>query len=89
MNSRALYWSNAFVRVTLKSLAFAFSLSVAIFSAAAGYGLLKVLVQGMSSGARIGIAEFSTHSGLTVTFFVLAGLGAYVAKKCWYWQSAR
>ena len=89
MNSRALYSSNAFLRLTLRSLAFACALSVAIFSASAGYGLLKVLIQGMSSGAPIGIAEFSTHSGLTVTFLVLAGLGAYVAKKCWHWQPAQ
>jgi hypothetical protein len=83
MNSSALYSSNAFFRVTLKSLAFVFSLSVAIFSASAGYGLLKVLIRAMSIGAGVGIAEFSTHSGLTVTFFVFAGLGAYLAKKLW------
>jgi hypothetical protein len=81
MNSSALY-SSALFRVTLKSLAFVFSLSIAIFSASAGYGLLKVLIQAMSSGASIGIAEFATHSGLTITFFVFAGLGAYFAKKC-------
>lgn len=83
MNCSALYSSNALVRVTLKSLAFVCVLSVAIFSASAGYGLLRVLLQAMSSGSSIGLAEFSTHSGLTVVFFVLAGFGAYLAKKCW------
>jgi len=38
----------------------------------------------MSSGAEIGVAELFTHSGLTVVFFVLAGLSAYVAKKCFW-----
>jgi hypothetical protein len=55
-----------------------------MFSASAGYGLLKMLLRAMSSGAHIGIAEFSTHGGLTIAFFAVAGLGAYVAKKC-YW----
>jgi hypothetical protein len=55
-----------------------------MFCASAGYGLLKMLLQGMNSGTSIGIAEFSTHSGLTIVFFVLAGLSAYAAKKC-YW----
>jgi hypothetical protein len=41
-----------------------------------------MLLVGMSSGAEIGVAEFLTHSGLTIVFFVLAGLSAYVAKKC-------
>ena len=81
MNSSALYSSNALSRVMFKLLAFVFSLSVSIFCASAGYGLLKVLIQAMGSGASIGIAEFSTHSGLTITFFVFAGLGAYLAKK--------
>jgi hypothetical protein len=54
----------------------------AIFSASAGYGLLKMLLVGISSGADIGFAEFATHSGLTIVFLVLAGLSAYVAKKC-------
>jgi hypothetical protein len=44
--------------------------------------LLKMLLSSMSGGASIGIAEFSTHSGLTIAFFVLAGIGAYAAKKC-------
>jgi len=46
--------------------------------------LLKMLLAGMSSGAAIGLAEFSTHSGLTLVFFVCAGLGAYLAKKCFW-----
>ena len=83
MNSSAQYSPNAFFRVTLKSLAVVLSMSIAIFSASAGYGLLRVLIQALNSGARIGIAEFSTHSGTTITFFVFAGLGAYLAKKCW------
>lgn len=29
-------------------------------------------------------AVFSTHSGLTIVFFVLAGLGAHLAKKCFW-----
>jgi hypothetical protein len=61
-----------------------FSLFAAVFCASAGYGLLKMLLQGMNSGTSIGIAEFSTHSSLTIVFFVLAGLSAYAAKKC-YW----
>ncbi len=44
--------------------------------------MLKMLFVGMSSGANIGLAELSTQSGLTLVFFVLAGLSAYVAKKC-------
>jgi hypothetical protein len=43
-----------------------------------------MLLVGMSSGAEIGIAEFSTHSGLTIVFFGLAGLSARVAKKCFW-----
>lgn len=69
---------------TLKTLGFGLSSAAAIFFASAGYGLLKMLLSGMSSGATIGIAEFSTHSGLTIAFFVLAGLGAYVARKCFW-----
>ena len=84
MGISALYPSNAPVRATLKLLAFVFSLSVATFSASAGYGLLRMLLQAMSSGTNIAIAEFSTHLGLTVVFFVLAGVSAYAAKKC-YW----
>ena len=84
MTSSALYAPNRTIRAMLKMLAFMFSLFAAMFSASAGYGLLKMLLRAMSSGAHIGIAEFSTHGGLTIAFFVLAGLGAYVAKKC-YW----
>jgi predicted transporter len=69
---------------TLKTLVFGLSSLAAIFFASAGYGLLKMLLSGVSSGASIGIAEFSTHSGLTIVFFVLAGLGVYVAKKCFW-----
>jgi hypothetical protein len=43
-----------------------------------------MLLVGMSSGGDIGLAEFSTHSGLTLVFFVLAGLSAYIAKKCFW-----
>ena len=82
MNLSAAYASNVPLRATVKTLAFVLSLFVTVFSASAGYGLLKMLLAGMSSGAAIGIAEFSTHSGLTLVFFVLAGLSAYVAKKC-------
>jgi hypothetical protein len=71
-------------RAALKLLAFVSSLFGALFSASAGYDLLTMPLQGMNRGADIGIAEFATHSGLTVVFFALAGLGAYAAKKC-YW----
>jgi asparagine N-glycosylation enzyme membrane subunit Stt3 len=71
-------------RETLKMLAFVFSLFAVVVSASAGYGLLKLLLQAMNRGATIGIAEFATHGGLTLVLFVLAGLGAYSAKKC-YW----
>jgi hypothetical protein len=82
MSFSAVHASNAPLRVTLKTLAFLCSSFAAISSASAGYGLLKMLLVGMSSGAEIGVAEFLTHSGLTIVFFVLAGLSAYVAKKC-------
>lgn len=84
MTSSALYAPNRTIRAMLKMLAFMFALFAAMFSLSAGYGLLKTLLRAMGSGAHIGIAEFSTHGGLTIAFFVLAGLGAYVAKKC-YW----
>ena len=84
MSFLALDSFSASLRTTLKMLAFVFSLSAAVFSASAGYGLLKMLLQAMNSGANIGLAEFSTHGGLTIVFFVLAGSGAYAAKKC-YW----
>ena len=75
---------NVPLRATLKMLAFVFSLFAATFCASAGYGLLKMLLQAVNRGANIGIAEFSTHGGLTIAFFVLAVLSAYAAKKC-YW----
>ena len=84
MSASVLYRFNTSLRAPLKVLAFVFSLFAAVFCASAGYGLLKMLLQGLNSGASIGIAEFSTHSGLTIVFFVLAGLSAYAAKKC-YW----
>jgi hypothetical protein len=84
MSFSALYWSNVSLRATLKMVAFVFSLFAAMFSASAGYGLLRMLLRAMNSGTNIGIAEFATHGGLTIAFFVLAGLGAYAAKKC-YW----
>jgi hypothetical protein len=77
-----LYSSNALFRATLKTLGFGFSSLAAIFCASAGYGLLEMLLPVFKDDATIGIAEFSTHSGLTILFFVLAGMGAYVAKKC-------
>ena len=84
MNFSAVYASNVPLRATLKTVAFLCSLLAAIFCASAGYGLLKMLFIGMSSGANIGLAEFSTHSGLTLVFFVLAGLSAYLTKKCFW-----
>jgi hypothetical protein len=83
MSLSALNSSNILFRSTLKGFVFAFSLFVAVFSASAGYGLLKMLPRSMSNGTSIGIAEFSTHSGLTIVFFLFAGLGIYVAKKCY------
>lgn len=84
MSLSAFYSLNVPLRATLKMLAFVFSLFAATFSASAGYGLLRMLLQGISSGTNIGIAEFATHGGLTIVFFVLAGFAAYAAKKC-YW----
>ncbi len=84
MSSSALYSANVLFRGTFKLLAFVFLSFAAIFSASAGYGLLRTLFQALNSGATIGVAEVSTHSGLTIAFFVLAGLGAYLGKKC-YW----
>ena len=84
MNVSAPFSTSVLSRGPLKLLAFVFLLFAAIFSASAGYGLLKTLVQALNSGAVIGVAEVSTHSGITIAFFVLAGLGAYLAKKC-YW----
>ena len=84
MTLTTLYSSNAALRAMLKTLVFGLSSFAGIFSASAGYGLLKMLLPAMSGGANIGIAEFSTHGGLTIVFFVLAGIGAYVAKKCFW-----
>jgi len=84
MSFSTLYSTNVLVRGPLKLVAFVFLSFAAIFSASAGYGLLKMLFQGLNSGAVIGVAEASTHSGLTVAFFVLAGLSAYLAKKCFW-----
>jgi len=82
MSVTPLHSSNALVRASLKTLVFVFSSFAAIFCASAGYGLLKMLFPAISGATSIGIAEFSTHSGLTIIFFVLAGFSAYVAKKC-------
>lgn len=82
MSFSALYSSNTLVRATLKTSVFMLASFAAIFCASAGYGLLKMLRPAVSGGTSIGIAEFSTHSGLTIVFFVLAGLSAYAAKKC-------
>ena len=84
MSLSAVYASNVPLRATLKTVAFLCSSFTAVFSVSAGVGLLKMLLAGMSSGAAIGLAEFSTHSGLTLVFFVFAGLGAYLAKKCFW-----
>jgi len=85
MSLSAVWASSVPLRATLKTLAFLCASFAAIFSASAGYGLLKMLLVGISSNADIGLAEFSTHSGLTVVFFVLAGLSAYAAKQC-FWR---
>ena len=84
MSFSAVYASNVALRATLKTVAFLFSSFAAIFLASAGYGLFKMLLVAMSSGADVGMAEFSTHSGLTIVFFVLAGLSVYAAKKCFW-----
>jgi hypothetical protein len=84
MSFSAVFASNVPFRATLKTLAFLCSSFAAIFSASAGYGLLKMLLVAISSGADIGIAEFLTHSGLTIVFFLLAGMSAYAAKKCFW-----
>lgn len=84
MSISALSSTAVLFRGTLKLLAFVCLSFAAIFSASAGYGLLKTLLQTWNSGATIGVAEASTHGGLTMTLFVFAGLGAYLAKKC-YW----
>jgi hypothetical protein len=76
--------SSALFGGTVRALALLLLSFAAIFCASAGYGLLKMLVGGISRGASIGISEFVTHSGLTLVFLVLAGLSAFWAKKC-YW----
>ena len=84
MSVTAPYSASALLGPTLKALAFLLASFAAVFCASAGYGLLTMLLGGMSRGASIGISEFVTHSGLTMVFFLLAGLSAYSAKKC-YW----
>lgn len=84
MSFSALYSTNLLFRGPLTLLAFVFLSFAAVFLASAGYGLLKTLFQALNSGAAIGVAEASTHSGLSIAFFVLAGSGVYLAKKC-YW----
>jgi hypothetical protein len=84
MNLTILHSPSALFRATLKTLVFGLSSFAAIFCASAGYGLLKVLLSALSAGEKVGIAELSTHSGLTLVFFVLAGVGVYVAKKCFW-----
>ncbi len=81
MSFSAVYSSSVPLRATLRTVTFLCASFAAVFSASAGFGLLKMLLVGMRAGADIGVAEFSTHSGLTIVFFVLAGLSAYVAKK--------
>jgi len=84
MSLSAVDASNVPLRATLKTVAFLCSSFAAIFCVSAGVGLLNMLLAGMSTGADIGLAEFSTHSGLTLVFCVFAGLGAYLAKKCFW-----
>ena len=84
MGFTVLYSSNALFRATLQTLVFVSSSFAAIFCASAGYGLFTMLLPAVSGGASIGIAEFSTHSGLTIVFFALSGLSAYVVKKCFW-----
>lgn len=84
MRVTAPYVASAVLGTTLKALTFLVASFAGIFCASAGYGLLNMLLGGMSRGASIGISEFVTHSGLTIVFFLLAGLSAYSAKKC-YW----
>jgi hypothetical protein len=81
MNLYKLYPTNAVLRVTVKSVVVTVLAAAAIFCAATGYGLLKVLVQALQDGTEIGIAELSTHSATMLLFLALAGLCAYLAKK--------
>ena len=84
MNLTLLYRSSILLRAMPKTLVFGFSSFAAIFCVSAGHGLLKMLLPVLSGSAAIGIAEFSTHGGLTLLFFAFAGIGAYVAKKCFW-----
>jgi len=84
MNLTTLYSSSGLFRATLKTSVFGLASLAGIFFAAAGYGLLKMLLSAIGSGTEFGIAELSTHSGLTIVFFALAGGSAYVAKKCFW-----
>jgi hypothetical protein len=84
MSFTTLYSSTTVFRATLKTLVFVFSSFAAIFCASTGYGLLKMLLPALSVTTDIGFAEFFTHSGLTIVFFVLAGLTVYLAKKCFW-----
>lgn len=84
MHFTPLYPSNALLRAMLKTLVFAGSSFAALFCASAGYGLLKMLLPVFNGSATVGIAEFSTHGGLAILLFVFAGIGAYVAKKCFW-----
>lgn len=82
MNPTSTSSSSPLLRVTLKAVVFALAAFAAIFFASTGYGLLKALLSGVSSSASGGVLELSTHSGLTAVCFVLAAVGAVVAKKC-------
>ena len=84
MGFTGLYSYRALFRATLQTLVFVSSSFAAIFCASAGYGLFKMLLPAVSGRTSIGIAELSTHSGLTIVFFVLAGLSAHVAKRCFW-----
>jgi hypothetical protein len=84
MSIVTLYSSNAFFRASLKTLVFVLSSAAALFCASTGFGLLKMLFRGLSAGSNIGLAELSTHSGLTLVFFVLAVLSADLARKCFW-----
>jgi hypothetical protein len=66
MRVATLFSSNALFRATLKALVFGLSAFAGIFFASASYGLLEMLLFSTSGDADIGIAEFSTHGGLTI-----------------------
>ena len=84
MGLTILYSSNTLFRATIKTLVFGLSSFAAIFCASVGYGLLRMLFSAISAGETIRIAEGLTHSGITIGFFVLAGISVYVAKKCFW-----